>query len=259
LVTVEYNQNFADATIGRIALSSWKLHMKKLLFFMPCFLCLTGFAQIRLELMGGYNDVNLASIGRLPFSAYHFPGGEYVPISSFHAGAGAEIDLGKKWFLEPALLYFGNGAHQNSFSLNPGISFGLDASFHLYYLRLPVNVWYKIVTTGSIYIFAGAGLYAARGIRGNEKGIAYTESAGRSPNEPVDSKVRFGDPSPSDTEPTVKPYDAGYTILAGIGWKDLQVRPSISNGLIKGFQGTYTNYANSSFAVSLVYRLPMVL
>jgi hypothetical protein len=233
--------------------------MKKLLFFMPCFLCLTGFAQIRLELMGGYNDVNVGSTGRLPFSAYHFPGGEYVPVSSFHAGAGVEVDLGKKWFLEPALLYFGNGTHERLAYLNPGYAGMLDVKIHLYYLRLPVNVWYKIVTARSFYVFAGAGLYAARGIRGNEKGVTDSYGPVVTPYQPVDTKVRFGNPSPSDTEPTVKPYDAGYTILAGIGWKDLQVRPSISNGLIKGFPGIYANYANSSFAVSLVYRLPMVL
>ena len=77
--------------------------MKKLLFFMPLFLSLTGFAQIRLELMGGYNDVNLSTIGRLPFSANHYPEGDYVPISSFHAGAATEIALGTKWALEPEI------------------------------------------------------------------------------------------------------------------------------------------------------------
>jgi Outer membrane protein beta-barrel domain len=228
--------------------------MKKLLFFMPLLLSLTGFTQIRLELMGGYNDVNLSNIGRLPFSANHFPQGEYVPISSFHAGAATAIALGKKWVLEPGLLYFGNGAHLNAAYLNPGISSFVNATIHLYYLRLPVNVLYKIVTAGPFHFFAGAGLYVARGIWGNEKGGGLEEGPVQYPPEVIDSKVKFGaQPSFSGTYLTATPYDFGYTILAGIGWKDFQLRPSISNGFIKVFPGSDKVW-NSAVAISLVYQ-----
>jgi hypothetical protein len=229
--------------------------MKKLLFFIPFFLSLTGFAQIRVELMGGYNDVNLSNIGRLPFSANHFPEGEYVPISSFHAGAAMTIALGKKWALEPGLLYFGTGAHLNAAYLNPGIASFFDVNIHLYYLRLPVNVLYKIVTAGPFHVFAGAGLYVARGIWGNEKGQVLAEGAMQYPPETMNEKVRFGSqPSPDGTYLAATPYDVGYTILAGIGWKDFQLRPSISNGFIKVFPGSDKLW-NSAAIVSLVYQL----
>jgi hypothetical protein len=229
--------------------------MKKLLFFMPFFLSLTGFAQIRLELMGGYNDVNLSTVGRLPFSTDHFPQGEYVPISSFHAGAATTIALGKKWALEPGLLYFGAGAHLNAAYLNPGISSFVNETIHLYYLRLPVNVLYKIVTAGPFHVFAGAGLYVARGIRGNEKGQELDEGPIQFPTQTINDKVRFGSqPSPDGTYLAATPYDFGYTILAGIGWKDFQLRPSISNGFIKVFPGSDKVW-NSAMAVSLVYQL----
>lgn len=81
--------------------------MKKSLFFMFFSLSLTGFAQIRLELMGGFNDVNLSTLGRLPFSANHFSEGEYVPITSFHAGAATTIALGKKWFRSRGQIKYG--------------------------------------------------------------------------------------------------------------------------------------------------------
>ena len=165
---------------------------------MPLFLSLTGFAQIRLELMGGYNDVNLSKMGRPPFSANHFPQGEYVPVTSFHAGAATTIALGKKWALEPGLLYFGNGAHLNAAYLNPGISSYINETIHLYYLRLPVNVLYKIVTAGPFHVFAGAGLYVARGIGGNEKGTILAEGAVQFPAETINDKVRFGSQPSSD-------------------------------------------------------------
>lgn len=229
--------------------------MKKLLFFIPFFLSLTGFAQIRLELMGGYNDVNLSKMGRPPFSANHFPQGEYVPITSFHAGAATTIALGKKWALEPGLLYFGNGAHLNAAYLNPGISSYINETIHLYYLRLPVNVLYKIVTAGPFHVFAGAGLYVARGIGGNEKGTILAEGAVQFPAETINDKVRFGSqPSSDGTYLAATPYDFGYTILAGIGWKDLQLRPSISNGFIKVFPESDKVW-NSAATVSLVYQL----
>ena len=229
--------------------------MKKLLFFIPFFLSLTGFAQIRLELMGGYNDVNLSKMGRPPFSANHFPQGEYVPITSFHAGAVTTIALGKKWALEPGLLYFGNGAHLNAAYLNPGISSYINETIHLYYLRLPVNVLYKIVTAGPFHLFAGAGLYVARGIGGNEKGTILAEGAVQFPPETINDKVRFGSqPSSDGTYLAATPYDFGYTILAGIGWKDLQLRPSISNGFIKVFPESDKVW-NSAATVSLVYQL----
>jgi hypothetical protein len=229
--------------------------MKKLLFLIPFLSSLTGLAQIRLELMGGYNDVNLTTIGRLPFSTNHFPEGEYVPISSFHAGAGAEIPLGKKWVLEPGLLYFGNGAHMNAAYLYPGISSFVNVDIHLYYLRLPVNVLYKIVTAGPFHVFAGAGLYVARGIRGNEKGTILAEGAVQFPLEAINDKVKYGGPPSSDgTYLVATPYDVGYTILAGIGWKDFQLRPSITNGFIKVFQRSDKVW-NSAAAISLVYQL----
>jgi hypothetical protein len=229
--------------------------MKKLLILIPFLSSLTGLAQIRLELMGGYNDVNLSTVGRLPFSTNHFWAGEYVPISSFHAGVVTAIPLGKKWTLEPGLLYFGNGAHMNAAYLNPGISSFLDVNIHLYYLRLPVNVLYNIVKTRSFHVFAGAGLYAARGIRGNEKGTVIEEGYMTFPQQGVNNKVNFSGQPAFENDLSAKPYDVGYNVLAGIGWKVFQLRASISNGLITVFPGSNNKLWNSAAAVSLAYQL----
>jgi hypothetical protein len=230
--------------------------MKKFLILIPFLSSLTGLAQIRLEFMGGYNDVNLSTVGRLPFSTNHFWAGEYVPMSSFHAGVATAIPLGKKWTLEPGLLYFGNGAHMNAAYLNPGISSTVNADIHLYYLRLPVNVLYTIVRAGSFRVFAGAGLYAARGIWGNEKGTVLAEGAVQFPPEAINDKVKFNGHPNFENNLTAEPYDVGYNVVAGIGWKDFQLRPSISNGFLKVFPESYNDKSrNSAAAISLVYQL----
>jgi hypothetical protein len=234
------------------------MHMKKCLFFIPCFLALSGLAQIKLEFVGGYNYVNLSDIGSLPFWAYRYLGGDHAPISSFHVGAAMEIPFSKKWVIEPALLYFGTGTHEHSQSSTPDLSTVVDVNIHLYYLRLPVNLLYKIPLAGPWQIFVGCGLYVARGVWGNQTGqeYAYLISGGRSPNETVDNTVSFNNQPPSATAATIAPYDVGYSILAGIGWKNLQLRPSISNGLIKVFsRWSDPKSANCIASISMVYRL----
>jgi hypothetical protein len=233
--------------------------LKKLILAALFFCTLTGFGQIKLEVLAGYNDVNLSNRGRLPFGRYSVRGDDYSPINSFHAGAGTEIALGKRWSLEPALVYFGSGAHLNSNSLTPGITFFSDVSINVYYLRLPVNLLYQIATAGSFHVFAGAGLYVSRGIWGKEKGISYTEGAFQSANQVVDSHVRFDGQGSLGTGIAVNPYDFGYTLLAGIEWKQFKLAPSISNGLIKVYPGSGSNVYNCAFSVALTYKIATIL
>ena len=115
--------------------------LKNLIFCALLFSFTTSFAQIKLEAQIGYNDANLSNIGRLPFKDYQY----YSSINFFQAGAGAEIPLGKKWFLEPTLLYFGNGSHISEQTFNPGIDWDLKVDVRLYYLRIPVNFIIRLI------------------------------------------------------------------------------------------------------------------
>jgi hypothetical protein len=222
---------------------------------------MSGFAQIKLEVLGGYNEVNLSNIGRLPFKDYVNPSIDYTtysPVNSFLVGLGVEIPLSSRWFLEPALLYFGNGSHISGNSLNPGIETGIDLDISLYYLHIPVSILYKTDLIKSVKVFAGAGLYFARGLWGTEKGQFITEGGGIL-IQTVDTSIRFrtGTSSyPSYT--TFNPYDLGYTILAGIEWKQFKLSSSISNGLIKAYSGYNDDLWNSSFSLSLTYQFATI-
>ncbi len=217
----------------------------------------TSLGQVKLEALVGYNDVNLSNIGMLPFKNYEHNSGislQYSSINSFHVGLGTEIPIGKKIFLEPALLYFGNGSHISGQTYNPGIDWYLDVTIRLYYLHIPVNFVYKTSLFKAVQVFGGAGLYFSRGIWGKENGQLVTEG-GVEAIQYVNNNTRFQKGISTDwTNPSFNPYDLGYNFLAGIEWKQFKLTSSISNGLIKAYSGYNYNLWNSAFSVYLTYK-----
>ncbi len=235
--------------------------LKRLILFALCLSFKTGFAQIKPELFIGYNITNQLNIGSLPFkdyNSYSMAYGTNSPIHTFLAGAGVEIPLNKKWFLEPAILYFGNGTHLSEQTLNPGIDWYLNSTIRLYYLRIPVNLIYKINHGKSFQVFGGAGLYVARGLWGKENGELITEGGGTS-SQIVDKNIKFSSgASYSGIVPNFNPYDFGYNMVAGVQWKQLKLTASISNGLTKAYSGYPNDMWNTAFSVSLTYQFPAI-
>jgi hypothetical protein len=161
-------------------------------------------------------------------------------------------------FLEPALLYFGNGSYISEQTYNPGPDWYLYMTVRLYYLRIPVNVIYKTELVKAVHVFAGAGLYFSGGIWGNENGQLITKGGGIS-TQNVDNNIRFQKGvSTNWTDPTFNPYDLGYNILAGIEWKQFQLTSNISNGLIKAYSGYNYNLWNSAFSLYLTYKFAAI-
>jgi hypothetical protein len=50
-----------------------------------------------------------------------------------------------------------------------------------------------------------------------------------------------------------EPWDFGYTVLAGVRWKQFRLWPDLSNGLVKAFEGSGYNLKNHVFSISLSY------
>lgn len=91
----------------------------------------------------------------------------FTPLSSFHAGLFAEINLGKKenWAIQPALLYTNKG-RKFSKSYDSAKAFINDtslisASWKISYLELPVNVIYRIPLSSNVRFILGGGPYVA--------------------------------------------------------------------------------------------------
>jgi hypothetical protein len=236
--------------------------MKRILTSSLWLISITSFAQIKLNVVAGYNEVNLTNVGKLPFTDYsyqfyHTAFYRYSSINSYHTGVAAEIPLGAHWSLEPALLYFGNGTDLNYSLSTFGGSYFQNTIINLYYLRLPVNLLYKIGSLKAFQFFAGAGFYWSRGLWGREKGedSSFTGASAWT-KQVIDDNIKFASQPPSDnTFIGYTPYDFGYTVLAGVEWKQFQVATSITNGLVRAFKGNGFNLWNSAFSVSLAYRL----
>ena len=134
----------------------------------------------------------------------------------------------------------------------------MDVNIRLYYLRLPVNVIYKFDLGKSVQVFAGTGLYFARGLWGKENGQLTSEGFGTSV-EAINNNVKFvNEASPNFTDPVFTPYDFGYNVLVGIEWNQLKLTSGISNGLIKAYSGFQYDTWNSAFSVYITYKFATI-
>jgi opacity protein-like surface antigen len=239
-----------------------------------CFLSTTGSAQaptaspqtssaspqIKWEVVAGYNDANLTALEKAPPT-----GTNYSSINSFHAGAAAAIPFGKNWMLDPGLLYYGNGARIYSAFNSPGGSYLTAATLTAYYLRLPVNLLYKIKLGGTWSIFLGGGFYVSRGLWGTEKGSSsFNEGPmGGWQTETFDHHLSFTKTTTAGHSgipgTAFEPWDFGYTVSAGVEWKQFRLSPDISNGLVKAYEGSAYNVKNHVFSISLRYNLGAIL
>jgi hypothetical protein len=121
-----------------------------------------------------------------------------------------------------------------------------------------VNFIYKTNLFKAVQVFGGTGLYFSRGIWGKENGQLITKGGGISIQN-LNNNTKFQNGVSTDwTNPTFNPYDFGYTVLAGVEWKQFQLTSSISNGLIKAYTGYNYNLWNCAFSVCLTYKFAVM-
>jgi hypothetical protein len=227
--------------------------MKKIFFVLCCFVSTRSYSQIKIGVEGGYHSASFAQSGETSAPGY---GMSPFSISGFNAGIVSEIPLSKKIFLQPGLLYFSNGTHiigQGGISGYTGSSY---TAIQLYYLRLPVNVVYKMKLNNRFNLLVGAGLYTAKGLSGTGKGNEEETSPFARPSAySFNSKVDFSDDdSPSSANNTkIKPFDFGFTVLAGIEWGNFQLTANYSHGFSQVYADGGYQYKNVAFGITLAY------
>ena len=169
-------------------------------------------------------------------------------------GVVAEIHLSNKLLLRPALFVSGKGT-----TLNRKSSFDTSSrGIRIQYMELPVTLVYQASLTRKVSGFAGAGFYAAQAFNGVEKGKRQALTG----ESFIYNKVEFGthnDGPAFQLLPTiVKPFDYGFTILAGVDLKSVQLLLTYCHGLEallpngKPYNG---NYTNSGLTVSVAYLI----
>ncbi len=227
--------------------------MKKIFFVLLCFLSMHGFSQIKIGVAGGYSSASFAQSGETDIPGY---GNSSSSISTFNMGIVSEIPLGKKIFLQPGLLYFGNGTHIDEQGGESGYEGSSHTTIQLYYLRLPVNIVYKMKLNNRFNLLVGTGLYVAKGLSGTGKGNSKGSSPFSGPYAySFNNKVDFSDDnSPSSQNDTkIKPFDFGFNVLAGIEWRNFQLTANYSHSFLQGYADGGYNYKNAVFGISLAY------
>jgi outer membrane protein with beta-barrel domain len=223
--------------------------MKKLFFVLFFFVSTHSFSQIKTGIEAGYNSARFAHSGEIPLADY---GNSTSSISTFHAGIISDIPLSKKIFLQPALLYYGNGTHINGQALDPGYESSSNTTIQIYYLRLPVNVVCKMKLNNRVKLMAGTGLYAAKGLSGTGKGNIEGSGLSGLPFAYVfNSKVNFSTDNSSSNETNINPFDFGFNFLAGIEWKNFQLTANYSQGFSQVYADGGFKYKNAVLGISL--------
>jgi hypothetical protein len=227
--------------------------MKKIFFALLCFVSTHSFSQIKIGIEGGYNSTSFSQAGESSATAYRmFPSS----ISTFNAGIVSEIPLSKKIFLQPGLLYFGNGTQIVEKGGESGYEGYAHSTIRLYYLRLPVNVVYKMKLNSHLNFLAGAGLYAAKGLSGTVKGNSEGMSPFAGPYAyAFNYKVDFSKDKLYSSQNTtfINAFDFGFNVLAGLEFKCFQLTAKYSRSFSEIYSYDGYNYKNAVFECSLAY------
>jgi|ERR1035438_5351041 hypothetical protein len=106
---------------------AFSMHILKKIFFVSvCFVSTDSFSQMKIGVEGGYNAASFAQSGETPIADNEI---YRLSISTFTAGLVSEIPLNRKMYLQPELLYFGNGRHLDEQGALPGYQSSSHTAF----------------------------------------------------------------------------------------------------------------------------------
>jgi len=210
--------------------------MKKTLLIFFIFFAVRAYSQtISGGISAGVNYTNLPG----PGTFFFYPSGSYNP--GFRVGG--LMDIGFKAFsIQPGVFYSTAGGHSrdNFYDQSGNLIDYSDDKMVLDYIKIPVNLLYKI-KTGSGSVFIGGGGYAAIGVSGK---ISYFTNQSNS----FTSKLKFG----SDYG-AIKKHDFGINIIEGYRLNSaVAISGEYSIGLVNVYNTTASN-KNRGFNISVDY------
>jgi hypothetical protein len=231
--------------------------MRILLLFIFIFCCLNLQAQVRLGVQAGYSRVQWHSVNSAPgpFSDYSYANSGQ---SGFQAGIVAEVKLSYKFFLRPSLFASEKGTTLNYHNWYNSDSRGIWVR----YIELPLTIVYQKHLSNKLKGFAGGGGYAAYGYVGVERGKGEGKDLSNqyTVQYSIYDRVELSNHNEhNQTLPTiVKPFDFGFTFLAGIERKSIQLLITYCQGvkpLLPNSEPYSGNYVNSAFTISVAYLI----
>jgi hypothetical protein len=248
---------------ARIGVFSLNLFMSWKLFVFAFWLAVLNGPAVQAQVNWGFTAGG-SLVGFYPYQQFVFnelwkyTPGHFTYLVSGLAGVAAEAPVNRHWLLDASLSYDGNGAHAAFDLANFGESLKSSFNMRLEYVRLPIEAIYVFNPGHKVRYMAGGGVYAALALRGTEKGsmISYQMFSGTDTSS-IDNRIIIANKASTATDTsypaTVKPWDAGITVIAGIQWPHLRLSPSFSQGIINLFPDKVYRGKNKSFSLSLVY------
>ena len=188
---------------------------------------LVATAQSGVILKGGLNvaNVSTSSSGQVE---------DAKSLTSFHAGALADISLSKIIYLQPGILFTGKGTKvQNGSQADANY---YRATSNPYYIEVPANLVFKLPLGERSKVFFGAGPYMAIGVAGKNK----VEGRYLGMNFDVENDIEFSDDDPTTFNfeegagfGVLRRFDYGLNGLAGLEFQKILLSVGYGHGLSK--------------------------
>lgn len=180
-----------------------------------------------LILKGGLNiaNVSVTSNGRVE---------DARSLTSFHAGAVADLRLAKMFSFQPGILFTGKGSKTQTGQESSANYY--KATTNPYYIEVPANFVLKLPLGERSGLFVGAGPYLAVGVGGKNK--AEGRYLGMAFN--VENDIEFSDDDPTTLNfeegagfGVLRRFDYGLNGIAGLEFQKVLFSVNYGHGLAK--------------------------
>lgn len=224
--------------------------MRKAIFLSACilFVC-AGHAQLWITPEAGINRSVFrtdASTNELLTSAINGVQGG-VLVTKNWSGTKSILDY---LFVQTGLEFAQKGSYR---ARGYQSQYGSNTTTKLMYLQAPFNAGVNVKVYRDFGVIASAGLYIAYGISGTDKGSLQDISG----TSTVNRKVTFTNNASNDINKTsIRPFDNGYNLSAGITYKSVMLKAnySLGTGNVSPTSSSI-RYQNEVLNVSLGYTI----
>lgn len=228
--------------------------MRILLLTIASFYCICAEAQWRIGIQAGYNHARFS-----PSSASTEDNSTIIynyttsPLGRGQIGIVADVRLASGWLLRSGLMIEGKGTRFTKASVFSDTS---SRFIEVYYLEIPMTIVHEWKMSKNWQIFAGTGVYAAKALRGIEKGEGQSWSGPYG----IYNLVEFGTTNPENSGlPTIiNPFDYGFILTTGVQHRGIQFLISYGWGLQQLFPRSLLfndKFTTRVLSISAVYLL----
>lgn len=194
------------------------------------------FSDAKIGIKGGINLTNVTNVQEVV--------DDKKGMTTFNAGIVAALPLSQTFEIRTGLDVQSKGFRSKEA--------GGTARLNPIYLELPVNLAFQLPMNERVKAYVGAGPYAAVGLFGNYKNVGTGYDT---------KKIKWGNDAPgnSGSEGTLKRFDAGANIIAGLDFGKVGIHAQYGFGMANtapdnsSYWGEDKKFQNRAFGLSGVF------